>query len=207
LGKEKEAEELYFEVVTKEKEVLGVDHPDTLSSMYNLGNTYSKLGKEKEAEELYFEVVKKRKQILGVDHTDTLWSIYNLAVTYGKLKKWKEAEELDMEVVKRRKQVLGVDHPDTLTSMYKLVLTYKGLGKKKDAQALSKTIEDIHKVCWNFYRQCNTINPCSITESPGLHFVRSFGAVSGTSFSPSTVGSFRFLVSVYVPCIIESQYL
>jgi hypothetical protein len=36
LRKWKEAEELGLEVVKKQKEVLGVDHPDTLTSIHNL---------------------------------------------------------------------------------------------------------------------------------------------------------------------------
>jgi hypothetical protein len=73
--------------------------------------------------------------------------MHNLARIYTNLGKWKDAEALYFEVVKKRKQVLGVDHPDTLLAMHNLVLTYKGLGQKKAAKALSKTLEEIHKVC------------------------------------------------------------
>ena len=73
-----------------------------------------------------------------------------LVYTYNKLGKWKEAEELGLDVVKRLKRVLGVDHTYTLHSMSNLVFTYEKLGKRKDAKALSKTIEEIRKVCGNF---------------------------------------------------------
>ena len=43
---------LQVEVMEKRKEVLGPDHPATLTSMDNLASTYSELGQLKEAEEL-----------------------------------------------------------------------------------------------------------------------------------------------------------
>ena len=56
--------------------LLGVEHPDTLSSMRNLASTYWNQGKLNEAEQL-------QVQVLGVDHADTLTSIRNLTKTRG----------------------------------------------------------------------------------------------------------------------------
>jgi hypothetical protein len=50
------------------KQVLGDDHPDTLSSMGNLASTYRNQGRWKDAEVLEVVVMEKRKQLLGDDH-------------------------------------------------------------------------------------------------------------------------------------------
>ena len=54
------------------KQVLGDDHPDTLTSMENLASTYRNQGRWKEAEMLEVVVMEKTKQVLGDDHPDTL---------------------------------------------------------------------------------------------------------------------------------------
>jgi hypothetical protein len=66
-------------VMEKRKQVLGDDHPDTLTSMGNLASTYMNQGRWKEAEMLEVVVMEKRKQVLGDDHPDTLASVANLA--------------------------------------------------------------------------------------------------------------------------------
>ena len=52
LGKYSEAERLYRQVVEREEEVLGKDHPDTLNSQNNLAIAFYGQGKHKEAEQL-----------------------------------------------------------------------------------------------------------------------------------------------------------
>ena len=51
-GRWKEAETLEVVVMEKTKQVLGDDHPHTLTSMVNLASTYRKQGCWKEAEML-----------------------------------------------------------------------------------------------------------------------------------------------------------
>ena len=45
VGKYLEAEKLYLRCIGLQKEVLGEKHPDTLSSMHNLGTIYDDQGK------------------------------------------------------------------------------------------------------------------------------------------------------------------
>ena len=53
------------------KSKLGVDHPDTLTSMNNLAFTFKGKGEEGKAIRLMEECVRKRKYILGLDHPYT----------------------------------------------------------------------------------------------------------------------------------------
>ena len=74
-GQWKNTEALEVVVMDKRKQLLGEDHPDTLTSMQNLAITYRKLGQWKDAEVLEVVVMDKRKQLLGEDHPDTLTSM------------------------------------------------------------------------------------------------------------------------------------
>jgi len=71
-GKYDLAEPLYVECLEKSKVLLGLDHPDTLTSMNNVANLYSKLGKCDLAEPLLVECLEKRKLVLGLAHVHTL---------------------------------------------------------------------------------------------------------------------------------------
>src|SRR5437773_6725152 len=65
-------------ILEKSKEILGVDHPSTVTIMANLAETYRQQGWTKEACQLEEEVLEKSKDIWGVDHPDTLTSMANL---------------------------------------------------------------------------------------------------------------------------------
>jgi len=60
------------------KNVLGLEHPDMLTSMNNLAFTYQRQGRWKEAEELQVQVMEICKNVLGPEHPDTLASMNNL---------------------------------------------------------------------------------------------------------------------------------
>jgi hypothetical protein len=83
-GRWNEAETLEVVVMEKRKQVLGDDHPDTLTSMANLASTYRNRGRWKEAETLEVVVMEKRKQVLGDYRPSTLTSVVNLASMYRK---------------------------------------------------------------------------------------------------------------------------
>ncbi|KAH8675241.1 hypothetical protein BX600DRAFT_431834 [Xylariales sp. PMI_506] len=91
------------------KTKLGVDHPDTLTSMDNLALTYRKQGRFEEAEQLNVQVLETRKTKFGVDHPDTLTSMNNLASTYRKQGRFEEAEQLNVQVLETSKTKLGVE--------------------------------------------------------------------------------------------------
>ncbi|KAL4998951.1 hypothetical protein BDV10DRAFT_63008 [Aspergillus recurvatus] len=135
-GRYNEAEELFVQVMVTWKQVLGPDHPDTLTSMANLASTYRNQGRLKEAEELEVQVIASLKQVLWPEHPSTLTAMVNLASTYRRRGQWKKAEELLEQVIVTRKQVLGPDHPDTLTSMANLASTYQNQGQWKEAEQL-----------------------------------------------------------------------
>ena len=94
-GRMNEAAKLQEEVLQKSKEILGDDHPSTLTSMNNLASMmYRQQGRLDEAANLEEEVLQKRKEILGDDHPGTLTSMNNLAETYQQQRRMNEATML-----------------------------------------------------------------------------------------------------------------
>ncbi|KAF6804524.1 Kinesin light chain 5 [Colletotrichum sojae] len=136
LGNYSKAEVIVRQAVSTWTEILGQEHPSTLTSMANLASTFWNQGRWKEAEELNVQVMETRKRVLGEEHPNTLASMANLASTYRNQGRWKEAEELDVQVMETRKRVLGEEHPSTLTSMANLASTYMNQGRWKEAEEL-----------------------------------------------------------------------
>ena len=64
------------------EQVLGADHPDTLTSRNNLAGAYQSAGRLDEAIALYTRTLTDRERVLGADHPDTLTSRNNLARAY-----------------------------------------------------------------------------------------------------------------------------
>jgi len=73
---------VYLESTLKgQKEILGAEHTDTLTSMANLASTYRNQGRWKEAEVLDIQVMETSLRVLGEEHPSTLSSMANLAYT------------------------------------------------------------------------------------------------------------------------------
>jgi tetratricopeptide (TPR) repeat protein len=135
-GRWKEAEQLEMQMMARNSKIYGEEHPDTLSSMANLGIMYSLQGKEEKAELLKEQVIETLKMLVGDEDPSMLTGKANLAATYKNQGRWKEAEQLDVQVMETRKRVLGDEHPDTLTSMINLASTYRNQGRRKEAEQL-----------------------------------------------------------------------
>lgn len=79
IGDYRRAEKVIEAATKARKELLGRDHPNTLTSMANLATTYRNQGQWDQAKELEVEVMEAFKTKLGRDHPDTLLSMDNLA--------------------------------------------------------------------------------------------------------------------------------
>ncbi len=123
----------------------GPDHPDTLSCMHNLANSYAALNRPADALKLREEVLEIRKRVLPKDHPDTLKSRGNLANSYAALNRPAEALKLREEVLEIQKRVLPKDHPDTLSSMHILASNYEPLNRPAEALKLNEEVLEIRK--------------------------------------------------------------
>ncbi|KAJ7919409.1 hypothetical protein B0H13DRAFT_2268514 [Mycena leptocephala] len=163
-GKYRQAEKLLEEVLEKQKQLLGENHPDTLRTMgiwpthtqtwesikkqensrppcipWVIWPTHTHLGEHQKAGELNGIVLEKRKQLLGENHPDTLRTMGNLAITYSHLGEHQKAGELNAIVLEKQKQLLGENHPDTLRTMGNLATytqTWESIKKQENSRVL-----------------------------------------------------------------------
>ena len=124
---------------------LGEKHPDTLSSLNDLANSYSDLGDYSKACELQNVVYNARKEILGENHPDTLSALDSIASSYSDLGDYSKACELQSIVYNSRKEILGENHPDTLSALHDLASSYSDLGDYSKACELQSIVYNSRK--------------------------------------------------------------
>ena len=99
-GKYDEAEPLYREALQAQRETLGERHPNTLTSIGNLGMLLQRQYKYDEAEPLLRKALQACRETLGDRHPNTLTMINNLGVLLKAQSKYDEAEPLLREALK-----------------------------------------------------------------------------------------------------------
>ena len=122
------------------EDVLGADHPVTLTVRNNLAGAYKSAGRLAEAIELFKQVLAERERVLGADHPDTLTVRNNLAGAYESVGRFGEAIELYEQVLAERERVLGADHPDTLNTRNNLAVAYYSVGRFGEAIELYEQV-------------------------------------------------------------------
>ena len=126
--------------VTRARDVLGPDRPDTLASRNSLAGSYRDAGRLDKALTLYEQILEDSIRVLGTDHPSTLTSRFNLACAYKASGRLEEAITLYEQVFSGRSRVLGPDDRSTLTVRDDLAATYWEAGKLDEAVTLKKQI-------------------------------------------------------------------
>ena len=146
LGLVYEAVELDVAVAVVE-DVLGPDHPVTLTVRNNLAGAYDSAGHLAEAIDAEEELLLDCQRVLGADHPDTLGVRNNLALAYLSVGRFGEAIELFEQVLAERERVLGPDHPDTLNTRNNFAGAYYSVGRLDEAiDAVEKLLPDCQRV-------------------------------------------------------------
>ncbi|KAH7492902.1 Tetratricopeptide repeat-domain-containing protein [Fusarium oxysporum f. sp. albedinis] len=112
----KAAEKLAKKAVKTGANVLGEEHPDTLTSMANLASTFWNQGRWNKAEELFMRVIETSLRVLGDEHPSTLTSMANLAITWKDQGRSRDALALMQNCIALQEQVLGIDHATAASS-------------------------------------------------------------------------------------------
>ena len=139
LGLVYEALELEVAVAVVE-DVLGPDHPDTLTVRNNLAIAYKSVGRFGEAIDAWEELLPDCQRVLGADHPDTLSVRNNLALVYDSVGRFGEAIELFEQVLADRVRVLGDDNPYTLSVRNNLAIAYYSVGRFGEAIELFEQV-------------------------------------------------------------------
>ncbi len=99
------------------KRVLGLDAPETLTSLEQTAQINFKLGYVQEALIAEKKVYLRRKRVLGSDHQDTLCSGHYLAEICLECEQYSEAKKYAEEVLYKRQALLGENDPDTIETL------------------------------------------------------------------------------------------
>jgi tetratricopeptide (TPR) repeat protein len=113
-GKYTEVEALAKQLVDQSINENGPDHPETATSLNNLGLLYSIQGKYDLAEPLYKQALVMYEKALGPDHPCIAESSNNLALLYTAQGKYDLAEPLYKHSLLILEKTLGPDHPRTI---------------------------------------------------------------------------------------------
>jgi tetratricopeptide (TPR) repeat protein len=99
LGEYAAAEVSHRQASSLRREVLGPEHPDTLTGMNDLAQVLSSQGKYEEAETMHRQTLAQRKKVLGPEHPSTLTSMSNLAGVLDSRGKYEEAEAMNRQTL------------------------------------------------------------------------------------------------------------
>jgi tetratricopeptide (TPR) repeat protein len=135
-GKYEEAGTMHRRALEGREKVLGLEHPDTLTSVSNLGVFLDNHGIYEEGEVMYWRVLECRERVLGPEHPDTLYSVSNLGSILAQQGKYEEAETMYQRALEGLSKVLGPEHPGTLMIIDCLARTWVSQDKIQDAMAL-----------------------------------------------------------------------
>jgi tetratricopeptide (TPR) repeat protein len=137
LGDAGKAAEQFEKARTLYRQSLGPDHPNTLSSMFDLANSYFALGRYADALKLFEETLALRQAKLGPYNADTLYSRLGLAKSYAYLGRSADAGKLTEETLALMKTNLGPEHRYTLHAMGQLALRFQ---PAEDVKLLEETL-------------------------------------------------------------------
>ena len=102
-----ESKILLTHVLAADERTLGVEHPETLTSVNNLATCCLDMGQLKDAEALYRRALEARERTLGAEHLDTLVSVSNLAICLSTRGQLKDAEALYRRALEAQERTLG----------------------------------------------------------------------------------------------------
>ena len=117
------------------REILGDEHPDTVSSINSTGLLLQAQGKLTESEPYLREALESRRRALGDDHPDTLTSISDMGALVHARGKYDEALEYYREALEGKRRVLGDDHPGTLGSINNIGMLLESMLRFEEAQS------------------------------------------------------------------------
>ncbi|OAL56153.1 hypothetical protein IQ07DRAFT_558137 [Pyrenochaeta sp. DS3sAY3a] len=138
MGEYTAAERMTCASLAIREKVLGQEHPNTLTSVNNLGLVLESQGKYEEAEAMHLRALAIREKALGREHPDTITSVSHLGSVLESQGKYEEAEAMHRRALEGCENVLGREHPDTLTSVSKLGSVLERQGKYEQAEAMHR---------------------------------------------------------------------
>jgi non-specific serine/threonine protein kinase/serine/threonine-protein kinase len=121
-----------------DRQELGDDDPDTITSLNNYAYVLEQLGRLSEAEQRYKEAWDRCGRVFGKDHPHTLASMNNYAGVLLQLGRVAEAQPLFEQALAGRRRALGDHHPETISAMSNYAFVLDELNRAPEAEPLYK---------------------------------------------------------------------
>jgi Tetratricopeptide repeat len=93
-GRVDHATTMHEQNLARQRDVLGDNHPDTMTSVNNLANAYWSAGRVGEAIILFEQNLARQRDVHGDNHPDTMTSVNNLANVYRSVGRVSHANSL-----------------------------------------------------------------------------------------------------------------
>ncbi|TVQ33075.1 MAG: serine/threonine protein kinase [Phycisphaeraceae bacterium] len=116
------------------REQLGDEHPDTLSSIHDLGALLWSKGKLVEAEPYFREALEGYQRVLGDDHPSTLLNLNSMGGLLQAQGRLAESEMYFREALGVYRRVLSDDNPNMLISINNMGILLQAQGKLAEAE-------------------------------------------------------------------------
>ena len=124
------------QALTTRRTALGDVHPDTLTSIADMGVVLQSLGRFDEAQKFHNEAYEGRKRVLGNHNIDTFTSAGSLGNYYRSMGRYDEAEPLLRDALEGTRRLNGPDARATLIAMNTLGYLFIMQGKVAEAEPL-----------------------------------------------------------------------
>jgi len=135
-----EAAELLHYVAQLTYTNFGPDHPDTLTALYQAGDTLSAVGNVELAEDMLRRALSGQERALGRDHPETLATAQALGAALTELGRSAEAQALHEDVTERRTRALGGGHQETMISRNRTADALRAAGRFEEAAVLFREL-------------------------------------------------------------------
>jgi tetratricopeptide (TPR) repeat protein len=140
------AMECYQRALGGREKTLGKDHPDTLSTVHNMGSVFDNQGEYGKALEWYQRALDGCEKTLGKDHPSTLSTVHNMGVLFAKQGEYGKALEWFQRALDGKEKTLGKDHPDTLGTVHNMGVLFAKQGEYgKALEWLQRALEGREK--------------------------------------------------------------
>ncbi|WP_413807992.1 tetratricopeptide repeat protein [Streptomyces sp. OE57] len=146
------------------EQVLGAEHPLTLSALQRTGRSLFRLGRIAESEDVHSRVLRIRERALGPDHPDTLESCHGLQQPLFRMGRRPEALSLLRRAANGLRSALGVEHPKALRSRAMLIEELATSGKGEEFARVSP------KIVVDCERYLGTDHPISLSARHAYAF-------------------------------------
>ncbi|MEU5198588.1 FxSxx-COOH system tetratricopeptide repeat protein [Streptomyces scabiei] len=155
LGEHQRAVDLDHEVLDRRRQLLGENHPDTLTAMEHLAVSLTSAGRTagtagegllSRAGELHDTVVSTCLRTLGDDHVETLRARHNHAFHLRTVGDHGGARALEETVYSGLRKIRGEGFPDTLRSAHALAHDLRRAGDRRGARDLQERVMDGYRI-------------------------------------------------------------